>query len=302
MSENTIGQMKNKVEKHEFEDFTVEVFSAGKIKLDPAKNEDCFFVSPTILAVIDGSTSKVNASFNGMTSGKYAGNLVVEALKKAGPGLTNRALVGFISDYLAETFERDGFGPAITTEPEARPTAVAAIARIKDGKLSIVQIGDVGFRINGEDLQPNELAIDIVMAKKRIDTIEDLKSQHPEMSEEEILRLGREAILRDLKRQVLDQQNSPNDPLGYGAFDGREIPEKHIKSSDFDLDGIETLEIFTDGYFKLADEPTIQSWEEAFEYVEKADPGKIKDFPSTKGSSPTTYTDDRTVLIFKRKI
>jgi len=89
--------------------------------------------------------------------------------------------------------------------------------------------------------------------------------------------------------------------FGFGEIDGSSVPKKFIKAFKFELATIDTLEIFSDGYFKVAEKPTIDSWEEAFTEVEKIDPLKIGPYPSTKSSGSGHFTDDRTILIARFK-
>jgi hypothetical protein len=74
------------------------------------------------------------------------------------------------------------------------------------------------------------------------------------------------------------------------------VPDQHVLHLAFPVKDVEQLELFSDGYFKCGDDFGIASWEEAFREVEEADPHKIGPYMSTKGTTSSAYTDDRTYL------
>ena len=91
-------------------------------------------------------------------------------------------------------------------------------------------------------------------------------------------------------------QNVVGPYLGYGGIDGFGIPERYVESRSYALADIETVELFSDGYFKLGDGFGVAAWEAAFAEVEAEDPHKIGRYMSTKGTTPTILTDDRSYL------
>ena len=93
-----------------------------------------------------------------------------------------------------------------------------------------------------------------------------------------------------------DFQNVTDRALGYGGLDGFGVPEKYIETRSYALAEVETIELFSDGYFLPGAEFGVASWEAAFAYVEERDPNKIGEFLSTKGTTATMLTDDRTYL------
>ena len=91
--------------------------------------------------------------------------------------------------------------------------------------------------------------------------------------------------------------NNMLSPLSYAVLDGFDIPPPLVHVIDRPRAEIHSIELFTDGYFKPGASPSVSSWEAAFIEVERADPEKIGQYPSVKGSSERIRTDDRTVLI-----
>jgi hypothetical protein len=92
-----------------------------------------------------------------------------------------------------------------------------------------------------------------------------------------------------------DFQNVTEPVLGYGGLDGFGVPARYIETR-YALQDVETIELFSDGYFKLGEEFGVASWEAAFAQVEAEDFHKIDRYMSTKGTTDVMLTDDRTYL------
>jgi hypothetical protein len=132
---------------------------------------------------------------------------------------------------------------------------------------------------------------------KAVDAIESralaaCRQRHPSVPEWELLELIRKGIAHGQGgfRNVTDRV------LGYGGLDGFDVPAQHIATRRYRLDAVDSLELFTGGYFKPGTGFGVASWEEAFAEVERDDPHKIGSFASTKGSTPTAFADDRTYI------
>jgi hypothetical protein len=93
-----------------------------------------------------------------------------------------------------------------------------------------------------------------------------------------------------------DFENVTAPVLGYGGINGFDVPERHIETRSYALSEIETIELFSDGYFKLGEGFGIASWEAGFAEVAREDPNKIGAYLSTKGDTATAWADDRTYL------
>ncbi|MGH6944578.1 MAG: hypothetical protein ACREH6_10210, partial [Geminicoccaceae bacterium] len=92
-------------------------------------------------------------------------------------------------------------------------------------------------------------------------------------------------------------QNNTASPLSYAVLDGFEVPMELVRVIDRARPTVQSIELFTDGYFEPADAPSVEAWEAAFREVERADPEKIDRYPGVKGSTPGRYADDRTVIV-----
>jgi hypothetical protein len=94
-------------------------------------------------------------------------------------------------------------------------------------------------------------------------------------------------------------QNNASTILGYPCLDGFDVPEKMIRIESLPRDGLESIEIFSDGYFKPGDGFGIAAWEKAFAEAERDDPAKVALYYSPKGSTASAWADDRTYLGMK---
>ncbi len=94
-----------------------------------------------------------------------------------------------------------------------------------------------------------------------------------------------------------DYQNNPESVLGYSCLDGFEIPRTLMRIATVEARTVETLEMFTDGYFLPGEGFGLEAWEAAHRVEEAEDPAKVGRFRSTKGSVPgQRWADDRTYV------
>jgi hypothetical protein len=93
-----------------------------------------------------------------------------------------------------------------------------------------------------------------------------------------------------------DYQNVTDKALGYGGLDGFAIPDRYIEHRSYATADVDRLELFSDGYFEPGGAFGIEMWEASFREVETLDPHKIDRYVSTKGTTATQLTDDRTYL------
>jgi hypothetical protein len=114
----------------------------------------------------------------------------------------------------------------------------------------------------------------------------------PTVPEAELLKL----IHHGISHGQGDFQNITEPVLGYGGLDGFAVPSRFIETRSYKLAEIETIELFSDGYFKLGDGFGVAAWEAGFAEVEAEDPHKIGRYMSTKGTTAAMLTDDRSYL------
>jgi len=92
-------------------------------------------------------------------------------------------------------------------------------------------------------------------------------------------------------------QNNAASPFSYAVLDGFDVPLSLVHVFDRPRESLQSIELFTDGYFKPGKTPDVAAWEAAFIEVERADPEKIDAYPSVKGTIGRVRTDDRTLVI-----
>jgi hypothetical protein len=91
-------------------------------------------------------------------------------------------------------------------------------------------------------------------------------------------------------------QNDASTMLGYPCVDGFEVPESLIRIENIPRSSVQSIEIFSDGYFKPGEGFGVAAWEKAFAEVERDDPAKVVLYSSPKGSIGDMWADDRTYL------
>jgi hypothetical protein len=122
--------------------------------------------------------------------------------------------------------------------------------------------------------------------------LEAARDRLPNAPERELLLL----IHHGISNGQGEFQNVTEPVLAYGGIDGFDVPDRHVETRSYKLAEIGTIELFSDGYFKLGNGFGVAAWEAAFSEVEAEDPHKIGRYMSTKGTTASALTDDRTYL------
>jgi len=131
------------------------------------------------------------------------------------------------------------------------------------------------------------------LAALRNDCLIAAQAQFPHVPRQDILRLLDGGIMNGQGWF----QNATDSPLSYAVLDGFETPMALVRIIDRERSTVRSIELFTDGYFEPAAEPSVAAWEAAFREVERLDQEKIGRYPSVKGSTAGRYADDRTVIV-----
>lgn len=282
----------------EFSNLKVCILSVGKRKNDPLKNEDGWVAMENTFAVIDGSAPRVDLKFEEKSSARFATDALRKILLTTSPSINGKELVLAMTAFLNEEIDRvPGYKDLIRRSKEASPAALFTAARIVGDKIIITAVGDVSCRINGRVIHEESFKSEDLMVKKRISAMRKAKDENSSISDEELICIGRQSIIEDLKFQVKNYFNNSNSNLGLGIIDGDKVPEKFIKKYVYDLIDIKTIELYSDGYHILPHSPDINLWEEKFFEGEREDPLRWKKYPSVKSSSSSQFSDDRTILV-----
>lgn len=91
-------------------------------------------------------------------------------------------------------------------------------------------------------------------------------------------------------------QNDAESALGYSCLDGFAVPARHVTVERLAAGSVRELELFTDGYFSVAEGFGVAAWEQAADAVERVDPFRIAAHASVKGSLGEVRADDRTYV------
>lgn len=244
-----------------------------------ARSEDAYATTPNCLVVADGATAKTEFAIDPhRTGGEIVARIVADsAVKSTQNGVDlvaelNYAVAAVLRDY----------GIAALPQGPQTPSCVFACARICGDRLIVTQVGDVGIRINGpsgETLAVRNLIDDLTSAARAhyVRLTNDLA--------------GSRGFILPLLQAQAAYRNNPGHPLGFGVIDGSATPDPFVVTRAFDLAGITTVEIYSDGYPQAPEQVSPLAWEDAYHGVIHRDPHRCLDFPSTKA------IDDRTVII-----
>lgn len=252
----------------------VESVSKGKTR---NRNEDYFDYHETCFTIADGATDKSGMRYNDKTGGELVSRLVVD--EYLSNHLNGLDLVNIVNRKVNEIYEELGILEHMTN-PLYRFTCGFICVRVFGNDLLVTYLGDLGFRINGTDAYQEKKQIDIDLSEERSRYIRETGDVE-----------GSRNHIMPFLLQQFTHQNKDDDPLGYGVIDGTSTPSRFVKTFTYTKANIRTIELFSDGYFAIPPDATINAWETAFELVERKDPDKWKTYKSTKSK------DDRTIAI-----
>jgi serine/threonine protein phosphatase PrpC len=256
-------------------DMNTVVFTEGK---NPPRNEDAAGYNDTSWVLCDGSTDKFGKLHDGKGGGEIASQLVLRAALET--DLVGKPLVDQATEVLAGFYRQSH--PEALDNPQARFATTLVCARLAGDKLHVTQVGDSAFRINQDRTFFSSKKIDSLTAR--------LRAQYIELTDD--IKGSRDFIMPLLQNQ-LAYSNNPDHPLGYGVIDGTPVPERFIVTHEFAASEVQTLEIFSDGYYDIPDTASVEAYESLHARIEAEDPYKYKAYPATKPS------DDRTVMIVR---
>ncbi len=270
----------------------LEKFVCGKHNDDDC--EDGIVVTDDYVAVVDGSTSKTDFTFEGKKPGRMAMELVCEAIRNMPGDFIDYQAIGFITDWIHDFYAKHGLLDHMEKNPLDRFAASAAIVSISRKQLWM--IGDCQAIVDDRKVL-NEHPADATMAEARAAYIETAlqsgKTVEQLMEHDE----GREFIMPFLRRQVVLRNNSES-PLGYSAFDGFAVAMNKTRFEPLVVARLVVLA--SDGYPDL--QLFLDSSEKFLKYKLEKDPLCIRDFKATKGLKPGNKSfDDRCYVSFRLK-
>lgn len=267
----------------------IESFLKGK--KNAQENEDGIFINSHFAAVIDGATSKSDFQKDGKSSGKWAMELVIEAIKDFPKNITAAEAVKRITRKLHDFYVENNMLEDLKEHSERRLTANGVIYSC--GRKEIWQIGDCQLKA-GAIYSSGEKEIDRIMSEARVAYNEVMLLKG--LSEEEIAENdpGRAFIKPFLEKQAL-LQNNPNPNLQYAfpVFDGFDIPTEWIKV--FYVSNANEIILSSDGYPMLLN--SLKESEQYLHSIMEKDPQCMRLYKTTKGIQKGNCSfDDRAYL------
>lgn len=265
----------------------VESFLKGKHS--EADNEDALFVGPAFAAVIDGATSKSDFRKDGMTTGQWAVQCVMEALQVLPADATCAEAVAAVTERIHTFYETNQLLEQVISIPACRCTASAVIYSVC--RKEVWQVGDCRC-LTHSFYSANEKEVDRVMAEARVACNEAALASGMTIDELAACDPGRAFILPFLKQQAW-LQNRTDARYAYAVFDGFQVPMQQVKC--FSVADETEIVLASDGYPKLFF--TLDETEAYLHRVLEKDPMCMYLHPETKGMLPGNCSyDDRAYL------
>lgn len=247
--------------------------------------DDLVAVSQHFAAVIDGASS-----WSGLLDGKSPGRFAAEAVANALDMIPATAALSEAAQILSAHLARSIAAAELEGTLLRPATCVAAI--YSAARREIWLIGDCQALVADVHYQ-HELPVDLRVASLRQaflrahlwqgTSVSELQANDPTWP-----------MLKPLLEVAPAFQNHPTDPLGYGAFDGQEIPAQYLHVVIIAPE-VSEIVLASDGYPILYS--TLDDTENAFLDLRKNDPLMIditlggRPFPTHEGSF-----DDRSYL------
>lgn len=227
--------------------------------------EDGIFVSENMVAVIDGATAKSDIKYMGKSSGRFAMEMVSEALNTLDKSLDAFAAVDYITKHMENIYKQLEIYERLKENYVERPSACAII--YNHTRKEVWQIGDCMSLIDGVPFYNNKMLDEIVINARCLYLqiqIEQGKKIEDLIKNDE----GREFIYPLIKNQGILQNNFNGSEYAWEIFDGFPILKNRIKV--IDVSNAKTLILASDGYPKLFG--TLTESENYVKYVNEKDP------------------------------
>lgn len=282
----------------------------------------------------DKSGKRWDGMTGGQIAAETAATTVMSIALSEEPAPSGRALVERIGDAIRARYARLGIEADAKADPRGRFSTTLALALAIPGGWRFYRVGDSGIRINGTETLLDESALDPIYGEFRAQLWRRLVAQglpmdevdrrarlrlvegaaHPSEDSSLVTAARDEAVELALARHphlnageigtILDgglsrqsDLRGSDHPLGYGPLDGWPIADRFIHVEDRTAAAVRSIELFTDGYYGVAEAASVASWESWIEMVQREDLHRVGRFASTKGSAPGKNADDRSVVV-----
>jgi hypothetical protein len=265
----------------------LESFVAGKYG-DPARCEDAVLLTPHHVAVIDGATTEAGHEIDGRAPGRFAMEVMREAIGHLDPDADAVSAIGELTSALAQALAAHGLRPG--------ELASACVLIASEHRREIWRVGNSTFAISGEP-HPQYWRLAEVPAGLRAAYLRALLRTGSVTAEELRRRDPSLELIAPLLRIEHVFRNAPDaGDLAYTAIDGLEVPAALIERASLPAD-VDVV-FASDGY-PVASGKLAQA--EAYLRDSLAeDPLRIFGHPEVRGVMPgMTSFDDRAYLRFQ---
>ena len=312
----------------------IEAFSRCKYRAVDCPGDDVPFILPGIaIGLFDGATDAKGALINSTPAGRMAALNAAECtaqllIPPENRKLPARELVNKLSTLYAKSFEKHSVSPL--------PATTLALAIDCGENWRFFCLGDSAIRVNGSETLRHTKLIDDVSTFARVALFHDLSKRLPDLESAEMAArrgiflgfddavekgiMGRE-LADNIITETIVRLSLQNEGAIVRAFLTAGICMQYRFANEvgnslcYDVlaDGtpqigdwvdvwrpkedVQTIEVFSDGYAKLPDNPTVAAWEAAFEATDKQDFQRISEYTAVKGGTENEFFDDRTVVI-----
>lgn len=254
---------------------------------DPSLCEDVIVTTEHFAAVIDGATARrPEDKIAGLSPGRFAALVGESVFQSLPPASTVHEAVLSMSHQLSAALSTAFVAPGQHPEPVFGFVAYASARR------EIWRVADCYFSwdgyVNAPRLDAERVPVEarsmllqcLVLSGVSID---DLRANDPAVH-----------MIAPLIKAHANVRNRTGTPWGFGAIDGRPVPQEFIEA--FAVPGTVTeIVLASDGWPEL--HPTLAESEAALARVIRDDPLMMRIFPATKGVAPGAVSfDDRAYL------
>ena len=312
----------------------IEAFSRCKYRAVDCPGDDVPFILPGIaIGLFDGATDAKGALINSTPAGRMAALNAAECtaqllIPPENRKLPARELVNKLSTLYAKSFEKHSVSPL--------PATTLALAIDCGENWRFFCLGDSAIRVNGSETLRHTKLIDDVATFARVALFHDLSKRLPDLESAEMaarrgIFLGfDDAVEKGIMGHELADNIITETIVGLSLQNEGAIVRAFLTAGicmqyrfanevgnslcyDVLADGtpqigdwvdvwrpkedVQTIEVFSDGYAKLPDNPTVAAWEAAFEATDKQDFQRISEYTAVKGGTENEFFDDRTVVI-----
>jgi hypothetical protein len=228
--------------------------------------EDVIVVSDHFVAVIDGATDASGAVFAGKSGGKFAADVIAEALRGMPASVGPRVLADRLTGALATAVE----AAVGSLSPDTR-WPVASVVCLAPAARQVWRIGDCQALV-GNTLHPGAKRVDDASCGFRavINAALLAKGASVEQILEEDPGAAAARPLVDLQQHLANTAG----PWGYGCVNGRPILDEHIEVFSVPRGQCRVV-LASDGYPVL--QPTLKESEDQLAKLMASDPAAVGD-------------------------